>query len=273
MLWIYDLPLWLLGILVLSASVLFAFASVLLVRARGWRLQGDDNASAAALHAFIGVLYAVALGLMVVSAQEANSDVEHAVQNEANAVGNLYRISAGLEPAQRDRLRGQIFVYVRSVLQREWSATRNARTDTATWQAMDRLADGVYRFTPASPAEERVYPQLVNEMEEVLDARRDRLFLGTRGAGGITWAVVLLGGMVTIAFSAFFHLGRPRVQLLLTSLAAGMLGLMILLLLAMDHPLWGRAGVRPGPFVELERTWMRLRAQEGSAEPGPLPPH
>jgi hypothetical protein len=267
MLWIYDLPLWLLALLVIGAAVLFACAAVLLVRRRGWRLRGDDNASAAALHAFLGVLYAVALGLMVVSAQDANSQVERAVQNEANAVANLYRASAGLEPAQRERLRGQLAVYVRAVLQREWPASRHARSDTATWVAMDRIADGIYRFVPASAAEERTYPQLVHEMEEVLDARRDRLFLGTRGAGGLTWAILLLGGMITVGFAAFFHLGQLRVQLLLTGLAGAMLGLMMVLMLAMDRPLWGRSGVKPGPFEEIQRSWPRLQAEAAAARP------
>ena len=48
---------------------------------------------------------------------------------------------------------------------------------------MDGLSAGVYGFAPTSAREERVYPQLVGEMEEVLDARRERLYLGQQGSG------------------------------------------------------------------------------------------
>jgi hypothetical protein len=259
--WIYDLPLWALCAMVLMLTVLYAVGAVLAVRRLRWRLDVDDNATAAALHAFIGVLYAVALGLLVVSAQDDNSDVRRAVSTEANATGNLFRVTGGLEPASRLRLRREIAEYVRLVVDDEWPATQHARASAPTWRAMDRLAADVYTFVPATPREERVYPQLVDEMEEVLDARRDRLHLGEEGVGAVTWTIILLGGMITIGFAAFFRMGSVRAHLLLTSLAAAMFGLMLFLLLAMDHPLWGRVSIGPGPFQDLKASFLRQQAE------------
>jgi hypothetical protein len=74
--------------------------------------------------------------------------------------------------------------------------------------------------------------------------------------------VVLLGGMVTIGFAAFFRMNNRRAQLLLTSLAAAMFGLMLFLILAMDHPLWGRVSVQPTPFQELRENFARLKREE-----------
>jgi hypothetical protein len=187
--------------------------------------------------------------------------VEKAVSGEANAVGNLFRVTAGLEPASRMRLRREIAGYVQLVIGTEWPATQHARASPETWRAMDHLADDVYTFVPSTPAEERVYPQLVGELEEVLDARRERLYLGQQGVGAVTWAIILLGGMITIGFAAFFRMGSVRAHLLLTSLAAAMFGLMLFLLLAMDHPLWGRVSIDPGPFRELEASFLRQRAE------------
>ncbi|HVG45302.1 MAG TPA: hypothetical protein VM890_11245 [Longimicrobium sp.] len=259
--WIYDLPLWALCAMVLMLTVLYAVGAVLAVRRLRWRLDVDDNATAAALHAFIGVLYAVALGLLVVSAQDDNSDVRRAVSTEANATGNLFRVTGGLEPASRLRLRREIAEYVRLVVDDEWPATQHARASAPTWRAMDRLAADVYTFVPATPREERVYPQLVGEMEEVLDARRDRLHMGEEGVGAVTWTIILLGGMITIGFAAFFRMGSVRAHLLLTSLAAAMFGLMLFLLLAMDHPLWGRVSIGPGPFQDLKASFLRQQAE------------
>jgi Protein of unknown function (DUF4239) len=262
--WIYDLPLWALCALVLALTILYAVGAVLAVRRLRWRLDADDNATAAALHAFIGVLYAVALGLLVVSAQDDNDAVEKAVAAEANATANLYRVVGGLEPASRLRFRREIAEYVRLVVRNEWPATQHARPSPATWRAMDRLADGVYTFVPAGAQEERVYPQLVGELEELMDARRERLYLGQQGVGAVTWTIILLGGMITIGFAAFFRMGSVRAHLLLTSLAAAMFGLMLFLLLAMDHPLWGRVSIGPGPFLELEASFVRQQAEMGA---------
>jgi hypothetical protein len=269
MLWIYDVPLWLLATLILLICIGYAVAVVALVRRRRWRLAGDDNGVAAALHAFVGVLYAVALGLLVVSSQEANSDVEAAVTREANATGDLFRALAGLEPANRDHMQRELAAYVLLVVNDEWPATQRAETSVRTWTAIDRLSREIYTFQPTTPREERVYPLLTHEIEEVLDARRDRLFLGQQGVGAVTWTIIVLGGLITIGFASFFGMENPRAQTFLTALAASMFGLMIFLLLAMDHPLWGKVSVEPGPFLDLESGFVRMHAEQASM-PAPV---
>lgn len=270
MLWIYDLPLWLLATLILLVCVAYAVGAVTLVRRFRWRLDGDDNGVAAALHAFVGVLYAVALGLLVVSAQDDNSAVERAVSAEANATGDLFRVMSGLEAADRDRLQRELGVYVEEVIHVEWPATQRAESSPPTWAAIDRISREVYTFQPSTPREERVYPQLAHELEEVLDARRERLFLGEKGVGAVTWAIIVLGGrMITVGFAAFFHMRNHRAQTFLTALAASMFGLMIFLLLAMDHPLWGKVSVQPDAFRDLEANFARVRAEQA---PAPIAP-
>jgi hypothetical protein len=262
--WLYDLPLWALAALLLSLSVLYAVAAVIGVRRLRWRLDADDNASAAALHAFIGVLYAVALGLMVAAAQGDNADVEQAVSAEANAAGNLFRVTDGLDSVRAQPLRRDVARYVELVIRHEWPATQHARTSLPTWRAMDRLAREVYTFVPATPQEERVYPKLVEDVEDLLNARRVRLDLGQHGVGAVTWVVIVVGGLITIGFPAFFRMASLRAHLLLACLAAAMFGLMIFLLLAMDHPLWGRVSVQPDPFVELQQSFIRQHQEEVS---------
>jgi hypothetical protein len=259
--WIYDLPVPLLTALLLALSIGYAVSAVAFVRRMRWRLSPEDNATAAALHALIGVMYAVALGLLVVSAQDDYGDVQQAVVSEANATGDLYRVLLGLEPANRARLDGELGSYVNLVIEDEWPATNHGGQSLRTWRAMDRLAYDVYTFRPATPQEERVYPQLVNEVEEVLDARRMRLFLGQQGVGHVTWSIVLLGGLITIGFAAFFWMENTRAQMILTSLMAAVFGLMLTLLVTMDHPLWGSTAVDPGPFRELRVNWVRIQAQ------------
>ena len=99
--WLYDLPVPLLAAVLMALSITWAVAAVLFVRRMRWRLSAEDNGTAAALHAFIGVMYAVALGLLVVSAQDDYGEVEEAVVTEANASGDLFRAMGGLEPASR----------------------------------------------------------------------------------------------------------------------------------------------------------------------------
>jgi hypothetical protein len=261
MLWIYNLPLWVLCALIQAVCIAYALVAVLAVRRLGWRIRENDNGVAAALHAFVGVLYAVALGLLVAGTHDDFQDVERSVSAEANATGDLFRVMSGLEPANRDRMQAQLGAYVLLVINREWPAAGRAEESPETWRAMDHLADDIYTFRPSSPQEERVYPQLTQEIGEVLDARRDRLFLGERGVDTVTWIIIILGGMITVAFAAFFRMENRRAQLLLTSMMALMFGLMLFLIAATDHPLWGRISVDPGPFKELVVSFARQRQE------------
>lgn len=265
--WLYDLPTPLLAALLLALSVAYALAAVVFVRRMKWRLSPEDNGTAAALHAFIGVMYAVALGLLVVNAQSDYGDVEQAVVNEANATGDLYRALMGLEPASRDSLQRDLGNYVQLVIDDEWPRSRHGERSLPTARAVDHLADEIYTYQPTTPREERVYPQLVQGVDQMLDARRQRVFMGGQGVGMVTWIIVILGGLITIGFAAFFWMENNGAQMILTSLMASVFGLMLTLLVAMDHPLWGAVAVSPEPFLELRANWVRLHPPPGLVPP------
>jgi len=267
--WLYDLPIPLLAALLLALSIAYALGAAALVRRLGWQLSADDNGTAAALHAFIGVMYAVALGLLVVSAQDDYSDVEQAVVSEANATGDLYRGLLGLEPATRVPLRRDLAAYLELLLRDEWPRARHGETSAATIQAVDHLADQVYSLRPATPQEALVYPQLTTQMGDMLDARRLRVFLGGQGVGEVTWTIVIVGGLITLGFAAFFRMENRRAQMILTGLMGAMYGLMLTLLVSMDHPLWGSVAVDPGPFEQLRANWLRLHGDDLAAPPAP----
>ncbi|HYJ80426.1 MAG TPA: hypothetical protein VEW03_12515 [Longimicrobiaceae bacterium] len=261
--WLYDLPLLVLSLGFVLGCALLGIGGVLLARRSGWTVSPEDNGTAAALHAFVGVVYAVALGLMVVSVQEDYGDVEQAVVTEANAAGDLFRSMEALEPPARSRLQAMLARYVSLVVTEEWPASRHGRRSDTTWRAIDQLARAIDTFQPATPAEERMLPDLVTDSDALLDARRMRLFLGQQGIGAVTWLVIVVGGIVTLGFACCFYMERPRTQLLLTGLMGGMLGLMLFLVVAMDHPLWGRLSVKPDAFLELRTNFEHMRRERG----------
>ena len=64
---------------------------------------------------------------------------------------------------------------------------------------------------------------------------------------------------------------RHRLAALAATLCAGgTFALMVFLIIAMDHPLWGRLSVDPGPFRDLEANFVRMHAEQ--AAPPPVEP-
>src|SRR5262249_28740907 len=58
---IYSLPLWALCLTILGVCVGYVTLSVQVTHRRGWILDPDEIGTATVLHAFVSVLYAVAL--------------------------------------------------------------------------------------------------------------------------------------------------------------------------------------------------------------------
>jgi hypothetical protein len=104
------------------------------VRRHDWILNPEDNDKASLAHAYAGVVYAVAPGLMVVGAQSDYTEVEMAVMKEAYLAGDLYIDSEGLAGQDGADIRDLTEKYVRCHSKRvaigrvrEFSRTRNTK--------------------------------------------------------------------------------------------------------------------------------------------------
>src|SRR5262245_44597742 len=216
---LYDLPLWLVALVCIGASVAYAIIGILTCRRLGWTLDECDHGTAGIVHAFVGVLYAVALGLLTVSVQSSFGDVENASVTEASAAGDLYRTLDGLSDTSRLRIQHDVASYVDLVVEKEWPAARKGQESDTTWRLADNLYTEIVRYTPRNDKDLQLYTQLVTDGQDLLNARRTRLFLGTDGIEFTTWLVIIAGAIITIGFACFFRMQKLKIQLVLTSLA------------------------------------------------------
>jgi len=262
--WIYTVPLWLLAIVLIVGVNMLAMGGVLVARRRRWTVSPDDNTAAGYLHALMGVVYAVALGLIVVMVQGDYGDVEEASVREASYVGDLYRLMDGLSEPARSQLQMEVREYVDSVVASEWPAVARGGYSEVTLRQMDELARHIIRFAPTTPHDGDLYPALLETLQNVLDNRRERMIQGVDGIGGVTWLVIVLGGLITLGFACTFHMQSVRAQVVLTGLMGTSFALMIFLIIAMDHPLWGDLSIGPDAMQHIQ-TAIRLQEREGAA--------
>lgn len=251
---IYTIPLFLLFILILSPCLIIGLAGVWLVRHNDWMLDPEDNGAAALAHAFVGVLYAVALGLMVVGVQSAYTEVEMVVMKEAYFVGDLYVDSEGLSEPGSSEIQELTKKYVDVVIQKEWPAmTAGNLVDQEAQSIIDELSHRIITYKPKTDRDYVVYAELLSEMNDLLDQRRERLHLGREGVEKVTWMVVIMGALITIGMAWFYDTRSARAHYGLVASMSLMFGLMIFLIVAMDHPLWGQFSVSSEPFKEVQK--------------------
>lgn len=249
---LYDIPLFFLFILVISVCLIMGLAGTWLVRKNNWMLNVEDNSTATLAHAFVGVLYAVALGLMVVGVQSGYAEVEVVVMKEAYLMGDLYIDSEGLAEEHTTNIQTLSKKYINSVIIQEWPTIAKGNTmDEASQSIIDELAHYIITLTPQTDHNLVIYAELLDGLNELVDLRRERLHLGTDGVGTVTWIVVIMGALITIGMVWFYNTQSARAHYALVSMMSCMFGLMIFLIIAMDHPLLGEFSVSSKPFSEV----------------------
>jgi len=247
---IYSFPLPVLFLLILIPSLVLGMGGVWLVRARGWMVERDDNDAIGLTHAFAGVLYAVALGLMVINVQSGYSEVEMLVMHEANLTADLYIDATGLAGVESSDIRALAREYTEAVVQEWQSIGSQADAELGSHEPIELLNLQVLSYEPVDDKDLVIYAEVLSGLNDMLDMRRERLHVGRDGVGPITWFVVILGALITIGMTWFYRTNNSRTHYGLVGIMSIMFGLMVFLIVAMDHPLLGRFSVDSGPFQE-----------------------
>lgn len=247
--WLYDIPDWLLAVLVMGTLVVLSAAGV--VATRPVRSRAMTNDVAGAVLATVGLIHGILLALIAVAAWNNYTAASNAAEREAGALASMLRHADGYPEPARQRLQMRLRAYVELVINDEWPALRRGRVSERTIQARDALAREWVAFQPTSTHEQVLYAATARELKEFLDARQARLIAGRTGLPAPLWAVALLGSVLTIGCTYLFRVNDERMQHLLTAAVAAMLGLVLYVILVLDHPVWGVQGIKPDPFTSL----------------------
>lgn len=249
--WLYDIPDWLLAVLIVAAFVGLSIGG--LIATRPLRARAANDVAGAVLGA-VGLVHGILLALVAVAAWSNYTSAADAAEREAAALATMSHQFEGYPEPARQRLRARLRAYLQLLITEEWPALQHGQAGERTEAARDELAREWATFDPRAGREQLLYAATAREVEAFLDARRARLAAGRAGLPAPLWAVALLGAALTVGCTFFFRMDDERTQRLMTSAVAASLGLVIYLILVLDHPVWGTQGLGPRPFVEVLHT-------------------
>jgi len=237
------------GIAIVGGSIVIAVAVVALAR----RLfspealrQGHD--ATGNVLAIVGTLYAVLLGLVVVDAMARFEQAMQVVQLESNCLADIYLLAERLPEPQHARVQSLCRDYAEQVVKLEWPAMEKARMSVAARRTALALAQSLNDFEPETEAHKTVYPFLLEKISELWDRRRDRGGSALYGIPVVEWVALILGAVVTIFFAGLFSVGDSRLQMVITTLAALVIGLNLYLVCLFGYPFAGELSVSCRPF-------------------------
>jgi hypothetical protein len=255
-LWLYEIPSWLLGFLIV---LVFSGGSVLglMITRRWvghWRQHNDVIAS---FLSAVGVLYAVLLAMIAVACWNNYATVDSLVSQEANLTHALFRDLAAYPEPARDDLRRLLREYVDAVIHDEWPALRAGGDDRRAALVVDQMFDGWMAFQPKTDAQRLATAEMLARLNTFQSIRQSRIQEGVQGIDRTLWAVVLVGGVINVGLTYLFWLDDIRLHRRLVFTLGLTIGLVVYLIVSLDHPLWGEVSVSPAAFQDVARSMDR----------------
>jgi Protein of unknown function (DUF4239) len=252
--WIYDLPNWKLGFLIVGTFTVVGVLGLFLSRpVSRWVLKGSGeyNDVVSWVFAGIGVFYGLALGLIAVGTWEDFTAVDGQVSQEAALLASLYDDLDGYPEAVRPKLEGMLREYTKFIIEKDWPAHRKGLVDDGGNRLFDRFEDAIRGFDPSNDRERIIHTEVVHMVSQVDEARRVRLSSVTAGLPASLWVVVLVGGVLNMSLLYLFWVENVLLHAILVGVFSAFVGLMIFLTAAMDNPFRGNFSVSADAYQEV----------------------
>lgn len=217
--------------------------------AEGGDEEGGDDA-AEYLSMMIALLYALLLGLALVSVWELRGEAGTHTSNEAGALHQITVLAEGMPAPQKQRIEVLAERYATHVVQDEWPELDEKRPLGAPGWALLRQLRAVSAAPPdATPAQEVTSLELLGQLSTLDEARRGREAVAEDTLSPLLWAGLAVGAVLSFCIVFFFGVGHGWSHLVMVM---GMVGLTVFLGLLIHYlatPFGEVMGVQPDPFT------------------------
>ncbi|MEV7386034.1 MULTISPECIES: DUF4239 domain-containing protein [unclassified Streptomyces] len=248
------MPDWLVLVLAMLAAVAVV---VVITLVRDKRAAEDEDPSETPdvieyMTMWIGVIYAIVLGLAVAGVWEARSAAQDHVQAEAQALHEIHERVRVYPPDVRDRIRADVDDYAEQVVGKEWKVM--SQKGHLTQQGADLLAkirQDVTDYQPKTDFEAQAYQPLVDQVAAVDQARSARADSTGATMPNVVWFGLLTGAAITIGMVFALQIRRTRRELILAGLFSATIAFMLYLIWDFDEPYSRGITATSQPFLAL----------------------
>lgn len=248
---IFDLPLWIVGLVLII--VMCALAAIGLRFARRRILprfeftEGDGHFTSTIVHSVM-VFYALAVAMISISAWETHDAAAKIVSQEATALATLYRDVGAYPQSPRAQLQDELRDYAEYVIEEAWPEQHKGRVPLGGVERINRFQKLLTSFEPTTEGEKIFHAETMRSYNRLIDARRMRLDAVQTALPGLMWTVIFVGAALAVAGSYFFRVRDARLHMTLVILLTAFFAMVIFVVLAFDRPFRGDMGVESEPY-------------------------
>ena len=209
----------------------------------------------------LGTIYAVMIGFMLYAVWANFQTAETNADSEANALINLFRSADGLPISQRDAIDIAAVNYANAVVNEEFPTMHRNRTPIAGKPFVIQMWAIATQTQATNFGQQASLHQAMSELSSLTEHRRIRILEASTAMPTILWAVLVIGGVITIASSCL--IGSENVVLhyaLICSLSL-LISLALIAIGDIDRPFQGSVHVGSNAFVNAQQTMLETQAR------------
>lgn len=250
MYWVYNLPNWLFELLTIIFFVGFSLVGLFATRKPIRRIHTvrSYNDIVGFYLAGITVLYGVTLGLLAIGAWTTYTDTEAKVAHEAAALASLYRGLEGLQDPARSRLQADLREYARQVIDVGWPEQQRGIKPVGDRPILVRFQKDYQSLEPTTDTQKIIDAEISRRFDLLEEARSIRLDSVSDELPSPLWTLILAGAFICILVTWFFQMESMKMHIWMTVIFAGLIGLMVFMVAALDNPYRGKISVSPEPL-------------------------
>jgi hypothetical protein len=201
---------------------------------------------------WIGVVYAIVLGLAIAGVWEARSAAQDHVQTEAQALHEISERVRVYPPAVRDHIRDDVDAYVSYVVTTEWrSMTDHERVTEHGTELLARVRADVTDYQPKNDFEAQAYQPVLDQMAAADQARNARADSTGATMPSVVWWGLITGALITVGMVFALQIRRTRRELILAGVFSATIAFMLFLIWDFDAPFSRGIATTAEPFLNL----------------------
>lgn len=196
----------------------------------------------------LGTTYAVILAFMLSGVWTNFRSAENTTEQESNSLVNLYRITRALPEGDCVRIQQLVRQYASVMVSDEWPAMSQGAISPKSHDIVEQIWKTLAQIQPQTPAQQLSLDHSLAEMSAFTEFRRSRQLQGRSELPALLWAVLIVGGIVTIASACLFGVENLKVHMLQIFFLSFMISLVLVAISNIDLPFRGPVHVSSDSF-------------------------
>lgn len=201
----------------------------------------------------IASFYALLLGFVVFLVWGRLNETQGQVNREGSMATALYRdIKFYPNPQVSKQLKSIYLEYVHLVIEEEFPKMEYMKLSRKTPEALNRLYFMMNRIQVNNEIEALFLSEMFSNLNELSASRDLRVATMESEIPAPMWLPIILGAIITITCAMLLDIESARMHISLTSLFGSFIGMILFIIIFLDHPFSGTERIKPKAYIQIE---------------------